>query len=223
MADSLKKFNAVIFDLDGTLADTLGDIASAANHAFAQLGFPIREVADFRYLAGQGLRPLFVDALPDEAPAMIDQGVALFRKYYAVHNEDQSKPYDGIADLLDSLTEHQIKKAILSNKPDTPTQQVANTMFKAWDFDQVLGHREPNPLKPDPTSALAMASDLRTTPDRCMYVGDTMVDMQTAKRAGMYAVGVLWGFRDEAELREHGADAIVSTPCEIAELLGITG
>lgn len=208
-----------MFDLDGTLADTLDDIAAAANFAFSQLGQPTQTLERFRYLAGQGLERLFTDALPQSEHARVGEYMLLFKAYYAEHNMDTTCLYPGIAQLLDAIQARGLKLAILTNKPDKAAHELTKKLMSQWQFDVVLGHRDPYPVKPDPTSALAICGELGVKPEDWLYVGDTSVDMLTARNAGMFAVGVLWGFRDEPELRQSGADVIVSTAQQIIELL----
>lgn len=213
------RFDAVMFDLDGTLADTLADIAAAGNYALGALGRPAIALPRYRYLAGQGLRWLITEALGPGGAADIDRGVELFRAYYAEHSLDQTGPFAGVPDLLDALAARGVRMAVLSNKPDPATQVVVAKLFPNRGFDAVRGHVEGTPLKPDPSSALSIASSLGIPPPRWLYVGDTRVDMETARAAGFFAVGVLWGFRDEPELREAGADAIIAEPAALLELL----
>ena len=144
----------------------------------------------------------------------------LFRAYYADHNMDTTSLYPGISELLNAITSRKMKMAILTNKPDAAAHELTNKLMSQWDWDVVLGHREPYPVKPDPTSALAICEQLDIAPEHWLYVGDTRVDMETARNAGMFAIGVLWGFRDEPELRESGADMIVSDVQPIIEKLG---
>tara|TARA_Y100001933_G_scaffold264744_1_gene332205 strand:- start:90980 stop:91627 length:648 start_codon:yes stop_codon:yes gene_type:complete len=213
-------YQAVMFDLDGTLADTLGDIMAAANHAFTTMGQPAQTYERFRYLAGQGLSRLFTDALPEAECERVEEYMQLFRAYYADHNMDTTSLYPGISELLNAITSRKMKMAILTNKPDAAAHELTNKLMSQWDWDVVLGHREPYPVKPDPTSALAICEQLDIAPEHWLYVGDTRVDMETARNAGMFAIGVLWGFRDEPELRESGADMIVSDVQPIIEKLG---
>lgn len=212
-------YKAVMFDLDGTLADTLGDIMAAANHAFTQMGQPTQNYDRFRYLAGQGLERLFTDALPVDEHKRVEEYMQYFRTYYAQHNMDTTSLYPGIADLLDAITAKGMKLAILTNKPDPAAQALTAKLMSQWPWDVVLGHREPYPVKPDPTSALAICDQLGVAPEDWLYVGDTRVDMETARNAGMFAIGVLWGFRDEPELRDAGADMIVRDVQPIIDLL----
>ena len=215
-------YDAIMFDLDGTLADTLADIAAACNHAIGELGRPPIELPKYRYLAGQGLRYLIEHALEGEgSEAEIEQGMEAFRSFYSVHYLDHTGPFDGMPEVLDALAVSPIKTAVLSNKPDPATRTVMAEVFSQWSFDVIRGALPDVPLKPDPTSALAVAAEVGVVPERWVYVGDTRVDMETAKAARFYAVGVLWGFRDEPELREAGADVIISDPRELLSIVGL--
>ena len=211
--------DAVMFDLDGTLADTLRDIAEAGNHMLRRLDRRPIELPRYRYLAGQGLRRLVEDALETDDPELIDRGVSHFRAYYADHKYDHTQPYEGVADLLDELTNRGLTLAVMSNKPDDATRAMVEHVFGRWTFKAVRGHRDDMPLKPDPAAVLAIAEELGVPAPRWIYVGDTLVDMQTGVAAGMLTVGVTWGFRDEDELRQHGAQRIINHPSELLELL----
>ena len=208
-----------MFDLDGTLADTLEDIAIAANHALAKLGHQPIETPRYRYLAGQGLHSLMIAALGPDHADQVDEGMNLFRAWYADHFIDHTRPFDGMSEVLDEIVRRKLPMAVLSNKPHPATLLVMEKVFLRWPFAAIIGHRAEKPLKPDPASAIEIATTLNIPPARWMYVGDTRVDMETAVNAGMYPVAVLWGFRDEAELRESGAKAIVKHPGELLALL----
>src|SRR5262249_18355793 len=160
-------------------------------------------------LAGQGLEWLVTEALGPEHRDLIPRGVELFRAYYAQHSLDHTGLYPGMAETLDALAAKRVPLAVLSNKPDPATQQLMKQVFSRWEFAAIRGHRAGAPLKPDPAAALEIAAELAIPPERWVYVGDTKVDMMTARGAGMFAVGVLWGFREEAELRENGAQQII--------------
>jgi len=205
-------YHAAIFDLDGTLADTLADIAAAGNHVLAAFDKPPIAVDRYRYLAGQGLAYLITHALGPELQHHIPRGVELFREYYAEHKYDSTCSYPGIDDLLRILAGRGLKLAVLSNKPDQPTVDMVRHLFGDHHFHLVRGHREGAPLKPDPAVPREMIWQLDLEPAQCVYVGDTKVDMLTGKSAGMLTVGVTWGFRDEMELRDNGADAIIHQP-----------
>lgn len=213
------RFDAIMFDLDGTLVDTLQDIACVGNHTLEQLGLPVKPVDEYRYLAGQGARWLLQTALGPQHQHLLERGLSIFKPYQVAHGTDHAKPYPGIPELLDEIAARGLKTAVLSNKPDEGTQAVIRALFSRWKFDVVQGQKEGIPVKPDPTSALDIARRVGIPPARWLYVGDTRVDMLTATAAGFYPLGVLWGFRDEAELRESGAKRIVSTAAEILTLL----
>ncbi len=209
-------FRGVIFDLDGTLADTLADIAACGNHALAAFDRPPLPRDRYRYLAGQGARYLVREALgaPDDDPR-VERGLALFRAYQLEHGMDLTRPYPGVPELLDELVRRGVRLAVLSNKPHAATVAMIAARFARWPFDAVRGHREGEPLKPDPAGALAIARELGLSPSAWLFVGDTRVDMLTARAAGMRAIGALWGFRDAEELRAAGADALIAAPGEL--------
>jgi phosphoglycolate phosphatase len=214
-----RRFDAVMFDLDGTLADTLADIAAAGNYAIAQVGSPPHPVNAYRKLAGQGGLYMIEEALKPEHRDQAARCLVIFRKYQLEHGLDHTAPYPGVPELLDGLTQRGLKLAVLSNKSDQGTRVAVQRVLGKWHFDAVVGQRDDVALKPDPAGALAITRQLGVPVERWLYVGDTNVDMQTAKAANMFAAGVLWGFRDEAELRENGADIIVSHPTELLKLV----
>ncbi len=209
---------AVIFDLDGTLADTLDDIANAMNHVLVELGFPTATADEHRAGVGWGVRHLVKHALPGSDEALVDEATARFRRYYTDHLIVDTRPYPGIAELLDRL-QGRYTLAVLSNKPQAMTAAMIEEVFARWQFADVVGAREGVPRKPDPTSALALAQRLDVSPRDCVFVGDTDVDIQTATAAGMTPVGVGWGFRDGAELVAAGASALLSEPLQLLEVL----
>ena len=212
-------FQGVMFDLDGTLADTLADIANIGNHTLTQLGRPTFPIDRYRYLAGQGARWLVETALGPEHQHLADEGLGILKSYQLEHGMDLTTPYDGVPELLDALIERALKLAVFSNKPHAATVEMIEAKFSRWHFDRVQGATSEYPLKPDPAAGLMIAEKLGIAPERWLYVGDTKVDMQTATSAGFHSVGVLWGFREEAELRENGARAIISHPTDLLALL----
>lgn len=217
-----RRFDAVMFDLDGTLLDTLADIAAAGNYALTSLGRPTRPVQDYRYLAGQGAPYLVRHALGPDYQHLADKALELFRTYQLEHGLDHTHPYPGIPELLDELTRRNLKLAVLSNKPHTATLRAVQQCLNRWHFDAVLGHELDQPaaaLKPDPAGALEIARQLNVPPERWLYLGDTRVDMETALNAGMFPVGCLWGFRDRQELEKAGARILIAHPLEILPLL----
>jgi phosphoglycolate phosphatase len=213
--------DAVIFDLDGTLLDTLGDIAAGANRVLVESGFPPHPDAAYKQFIGSGVRVLFHRALPPGADTddQIERCVLRFRHAYGEGWNIRTRPYDGIPELLDELSRREIALAVLSNKPDDFTRRCVAFYFAGRPFRVVAGERPGRPRKPDPAGALAIAHDLAITPDRFLYLGDSSVDMQTGHRAGMHPIGVSWGFRSVEELREHGAEAIVDHPSELLRLI----
>lgn len=212
---------AIIFDLDGTLLDTLEDIAISANFALTSLGFNAEATEKYRYFVGEGVFKLFenIFAKAPQTQEVIQQAVSLFESHYAKQFNQNTKLYDGVSKMLTFLQTRGFKMAILSNKPDSFTKMCAVKYLRSWNFDVVFGAREGVPRKPHPEGALDISALLAIAPDRCYYLGDTMIDMQTANNAGMIALGALWGFREENELREHGAKHLVKSPSEVIKLL----
>ena len=217
------RFDLAIFDLDGTLLDSLEDIAHAANQVLLEIGLKARPIADFQTLVGDGVRVLFQRALPEsiENEALGTRCMELFERFYEGTWHNRSKPYKGIAEILNSLESAGVALAVLSNKPDSFTQKCVSYFFPENRFQAVLGHSPRFPRKPEPASALWIAESAGVSSDRVAYVGDTNTDMKTAVSAGFFAMGVTWGFRTERELIDSGADAVYSTPSEL--LVAITG
>lgn len=214
-------FKGVIFDLDGTLLDTIEDIADSMNQVLSENNLPIHDTEAYRLFVGSGIRNLVKKALPeshrDETTIQ-----AYFETMYRLYKENcvnKTRPYDGITDLLDELASRDLKLAILSNKADEMTQQTAGTLLPEAYFSIIAGLTDESLKKPNPQKALQMSKEMGIDPKEMIYVGDTDVDMQTATNAGMYAVGVLWGFRGEEELHANGAKKLISHPSELLELL----
>jgi phosphoglycolate phosphatase len=216
-----QSIEALIFDLDGTLADTLADIAAAMDRVLRRAGLPTHPEDDYRRFVGRGARALVEQALGDGLAHRTDAFLARFIEDYTRNLVVESRPYPGIDDLLSRLASYQPapKLAVLSNKPHDATLEVVARLFEARRFDAVYGHRADWPKKPHPEAAQALAVELGVVPSRCLFIGDTAVDMETARRAGMTPVGCLWGFRDRHELTSAGAATIVSHPREIEDLL----
>jgi phosphoglycolate phosphatase len=207
----------VLFDLDGTLLDTLEDLADSTNRCLAGLGLPGHPVQAYRYFVGDGLGNLALRTLPAERrdPTTVQALQELFNREYREHWADKTRPYEGIAGLLEELAARGVPMAILSNKPHAFTVDMVGHFFGSWKFAAVFGARDSHPRKPDPDAALEASTAMGLAPARVLYAGDTGTDMQTARNAGMFAVGVLWGFRPRAELEENGAQALVSRPAEL--------
>ncbi len=212
---------AVLFDLDGTLADSLADLANATNWALAQLGCPTHPLENYRYFVGDGARQLCARALPADRHDLVDDTLRLMRERYDAHCFDLTKLYEGIPELIAALAERRFRLAVLSNKPDVFTKRMITHYFNPSPFAIVRGQLPNVPLKPDPTAALQIAQELGVPPAQWLYLGDTNTDMQTARSAGMHAIGVLWGFRDREELVESGAEHIVASPEEVLGLLAV--
>jgi phosphoglycolate phosphatase len=208
--------DAVVFDLDGTLADTLEDIAAAMNYALARHGLPERPADEYRDLVGEGVRRLVERALPADRSDLRELVLADLGTRYVEHMLDRTRPYPGVREMLDALT---IPAAVLSNKPQAATTWMVDRLFHGHRFAAVHGGRDDVPLKPDPAPLLAIVRELGVQAGRTAYVGDTRTDMETAVAAGAVPVGVEWGFRDRDELVEHGARAVVRTPADLLDLL----
>ncbi len=215
------KYRAVIFDLDGTLLNTLDDLGNAMNRTLKQEGFPTHPIDAYRYFIGNGARKLATRALPEahRDQDTIERCLTGFRTDYADHWNVNTKPYDNVPAMLDALTARGLKLAVLSNKPDADTKRCVAELLPDWTFAIALGQRDGVPHKPDPIGAHDIAAYLQVSAAECLYVGDTSVDMQTAMAARMFAVGVLWGFRPRQELEESGAQALLTHPLDILELL----
>lgn len=211
--------HAVIFDLDGTLLNTLGDLRAATNHALEVRGLPPHSMEEIRQFIGNGIRLLIRRAMPEGTPeAEIDAALDDFKAYYAAHIHDRTVPYDGIPQLLTALRKRGIKVAVLSNKIDSASQQLIEYFFPEK-TDVVFGEHVGVPRKPDPTSCRMVMQQLGVQPEQVLYVGDSGTDMQTAKNAGLYAVGVTWGFRSKEVLLKCGADVLVHRPEQILQIL----
>jgi phosphoglycolate phosphatase len=210
---------AVLFDLDGTLVDTLRDIAAGANHALAAQGLPIRDESFYREAVGDGAPVLIGRVVPEDRQEMVPAVLDGFRQYYPQHMFDTSRPYDGVQSLLAELAGRQVPLAVLSNKPEEMTRAMVATLLADVPFVAVWGQVAHRPKKPDPAAALALSAQLGVPPADCAFVGDTPVDMKTARRAAMRAIGVPWGFRPVEELLRAGAHRVVDRPAEILDFL----
>ncbi len=214
-------YRGVLFDLDGTLLDTIKDIADSVNVALAQLGFPQHEVEAYKYFVGDGRKALAIRALPEDCrnTVDVDRLSASIEEEYSKRWAINTLAYPGIPDMLQSLADLGIKIAILSNKPQASTEEIVSRLLSQWRFELVLGARSSIPMKPDPTSALQIARRLNIPPAEFLYLGDTDVDMKTASAAGMYPVGALWGFRTTDELLAGGARQLIQHPTDLLSLL----
>ena len=212
---------SIIFDLDGTLLDTLDDISDSANAVLARNGYPIHSTNDYRFFVGDGAPVLVRRVLPEASRTdeIVERVYREFREEYGRNWKTKTQPYEGIAAMFDGLGRSGLKLAVLSNKPDDFTNKCVDELLSSWSFDAVLGHHDGIPPKPDPTGALWIADKLDVSPGECMFVGDTSIDIKTAIAAGMSPIGVAWGFRPVEELESAGARTILEKPEDIFTLL----
>jgi phosphoglycolate phosphatase len=216
------RFQAIIFDLDGTLLNTLGDIADAMNATLKRMGFAGHKTSSYKYLTGDGVRALAERSLPeaDREEAKVATCIQEFRRQYADRWGKKTQPYPGIPDILSALAQRKVLMNILSNKLEEFTSKAAANFLSGVEFAYVIGAKSGFPPKPDPSGALLIAHKLGIEPARFLYLGDTGVDMMTAVGAGMFPVGALWGFRDEKELRGGGAKETICSPAELLRFFG---
>ena len=213
----MKTYKAAIFDMDGTLTDTLEDLYDSVNEMLAHYGFPLRTLDEVRQFVGNGARKLMIRALPADKADFVDTALAYYDGCYARNCLNKVKPYAGIPELLAALEAKKIPLGICTNKQHFAAVDIAEKVLAPIKFSAVSGDEPNQPRKPDPTRALAIAKKIRVAAEDVAYFGDTAVDIQTALNAGFLAVGVTWGFRPRSELVDSGAQVIVETPQEILE------
>lgn len=214
-------FSGLICDLDGTLLDSIADLGESMNTVLAADGLPRHAISTYRYLVGDGIEMLAERALPPRlrSPEVVREMARRMREVYAGRWSVHTKPYPGIEDMLAQAHRAGLTLAVLSNKVDSFTRGMIRHFFPQAPFAQVVGARQDVPNKPNPQSALKLAQDIGLEPGQCIFLGDTKVDMQTAVAAGMFPVGVLWGFRGEDELLTSGAKRLLAQPSDLADLL----
>ena len=220
------KYSAVVFDLDGTLLDTIGDIADSMNHALGLHGFPIHGDREYYDMVGWGLDVLVSKAVPPDTFESSDDPEGLrrdlksrFMEYYREHPADRTVPFDGVEELLPKLVEANISLGVLSNKPDELVQQVVDALLPRNYFASVLGRSDDFPHKPEPDSLHHILEELNLDPRRACMVGDSEIDMETARNAGVAAVAVSWGFRSLETLLKAGAEATMHSVRELEDYL----
>lgn len=212
------KYNTYIFDLDGTILDTLLDLANAVNFSMRSKGFPERTVDEVRSFIGNGIKVLIKRAVPQETSEKdYAEALEIFTKYYIEHIADYTKPYDGIIDVINELKSKGCKTAVVSNKAHFAAQAVVKDFFGDI-FDVVVGKMDEFPSKPEPDSLLYTIKNLGVKAEDCIYIGDSDVDVLTAHNAGLPCIGVTWGNRDEDVLLASGAEYIAHTPKEILDI-----
>jgi haloacid dehalogenase superfamily, subfamily IA, variant 1 with third motif having Dx(3-4)D or Dx(3-4)E len=212
--------SAVLFDLDGTLLDTLEDLGASVDRVLARLGFPTHPITSYKLFVGEGISVLATRALPPDRrdAASVKTCEEAISADYIKHYMDATGPYEGIVPLLEGLAKRDFKLAVLSNKPHAMVRQLVAHFFPRTEFQCVSGARDGVPKKPHPFGALDIARHIKIGPADFLYLGDTGVDMETAASAGMFPVGALWGFRDAQELLDNGAKALIKNPLELLKI-----
>lgn len=209
----------VIFDLDGTLLNTITDLGKACNYALGKMGFATHPIQAYAYMVGNGVRNLMRKAQQDADEETIDKLLEYFTEYYNEHCLEATKPYPGINELLENLTKRDIAIAVASNKYQAATDKIVKGAFPEFNFVAVEGQREGRNSKPDPSIVFAILEKCPVQKKEVLYVGDSGVDIECAKRACIESIGVSWGFRSVGELKRANADFIVSRPSEILDHL----
>jgi len=214
-------FKGVIFDLDGTMVNSLEDLADSMNSILQLYNFPVHLVPTYKQLIGNGIRNLVFKALPEanRDEALINTCYDLMIEVYRENAVNKTRPYDGISELLEELVSRNMKMAVFSNKADEFTKYIVHALLPEWNFEAILGLSVDAHKKPNPFVALQISEKFGVSPNEIIYVGDSGVDMQTATNAGMYAVGALWGFRTEAELTSNGARHLIKKPSDLLKIL----
>ena len=209
------RYNTVIFDLDGTLLNTLDDLADSVNYALSKMNYPPRDKSEIRLFLGNGIRNLMKLSVPDGiSDEDFDKVFAIFKEYYNIHNQDKTKPYDGVIKLMHDLKNKGIKMAIVSNKVQSAVDQLREKFFSDV-IDIAIGDNPDMKRKPEPDSCFKALELLESATKNAVYVGDSEVDMATAKNAGLDLITVLWGFRDRDFLIENGAKVFAEIPADI--------
>lgn len=211
---------AVLFDLDGTLVNSLEDLANAGNYALNLFNFPTHETEKYKYFVGNGMPNLIYRILPEESRDENTHKTVLaeFLKYYKLHSNDKTYVYDGIKELIGALKQKKIKIAVVTNKAHEPANEVINATLPDT-FDLVYGQRPEIPTKPDPTLTLMAMKELGVSPKECIFIGDSGMDVATGVNSGAVPVGVLWGFRTADELLQNGAKHLINEPLELIKII----
>lgn len=209
-----------VFDMDGTICDTIEDLASATNHTLEVLGCPLHTVEEYKYFVGNGISKLIERALPQKhsSPEEVQEARKIFLNYYRKHFADKTKPYNDIIPLLSALKTMGIHTAVCTNKAHEMAKVIENKLFYGL-FDTVVGQSDEYPLKPDPTSLFNIMNGFGASPEETVFIGDSGVDMQTAKNGKTTPIGVTWGFRKEDELKQNGAEHLAHTPMDILKII----
>lgn len=212
-------YQLAVFDLDGTILDTLEDLYLAVNYALRNHDFPERSLLEIQQFVGNGIRKLIERAVPaDVSSEKINQVHEDFTAYYAKHCADHTAPYKGITEVIQTLRDAGIKTAVVSNKADYAVQALCKDYFPAM-FDAVAGEKKGIPKKPAPDAVQAVLHTLHCTQEQAIYIGDSEVDIQTAKNSGLPCISVAWGFRDKEFLKTNGAESIISEPADLLDFI----
>lgn len=211
-----------IFDLDGTLLNTIKDLGDAVNYALDRNGFHTHSVASYPYFVGNGVRRLIERSLPEDArksSTTVNTMLKDFKQFYNEHNTDRTEPYDGIPELLQQLQDNGVQLAVASNKYQQATLKIINTFFPNIDWVAIVGQQEDIPIKPDPSIIFMILAQAHISKQDTIYIGDSGIDMETARRACIDSVGVTWGFRPVKELKEYHANVIINRPQDILPII----
>lgn len=214
------KFKGILFDLDGTIVNSLEDISDAMNAVLQELGHPKHTYSTYQYFIGSGLRNLVAKALPasNNSETEIDQCYTKMLAVYSKNCTQKTKAYSGIFELLNELKSRNIKLSVFSNKADALTKEITNHIFEGY-FDQIIGLTTEKLKKPNPENAIIIRNNWNLNPEEVLFIGDSEIDMQTANNANMYAVGVSWGYRSVDELLADGAQIILNQPADLIPFL----
>lgn len=214
----------VIFDLDGTLLNTIADLAAATNYALTQFGYPTHPTDAYRFFVGNGINKLFERALPEQERTLenVIRIRSKFVPYYNIHNADLSRPYPGIEELLNLLQQHHLQLAVASNKYQEATAKLIGQYFPDIHFTAVFGQRDNVPTKPDPQVVNEIIQMAGVSKEEVVYIGDSGVDMQTGCNAGVTTIGACWGFRPKSELEEFHPDLLAEKPEDISHFLQLS-
>lgn len=208
-----------VFDLDGTIADTICDLGDAVNYGLEKLGFPTHDYAAYKKMVGNGAKKLCERALPEDKRDKTMELHKLFKEYYSQHYLDKTKLYDGIKETLDRLQSSGVVLAVATNKPEDAAREIIWDLLPDIDFVKILGGVDYRPVKPDSAILIEIFSALPDEENEVYMIGDSNVDIRTAKNAGIRSVGCAWGFRGRAELEAEGADFIAEKPSDIADII----
>lgn len=208
-----------IFDLDGTIADTIADLSDATNYGLRQLGFPEHPYESYKLFVGNGVQKLCYRALPEDKKDMADELLALFTEYYSVHYLDKTQLYPGIREAMEKLSSSGVKIAAATNKPHEPAEKIIRTLLPEINFVKILGGCSERPKKPEPQIIFDILKELPDGNNQVFMIGDSNVDILTAKNAGISSIGCSWGFRSVQELSDAGADFIADKPADIPDFI----